>query len=107
MCLDALRPGVPLSEIVRCCEDALASSGHARRHGVPEHVMFGFWGHGLGLGFEPPWIGPTSTEVVEEGWRLAVERRAAIAHLGGAQYEDDVLIGPDGAEPLTTGVTSP
>jgi Xaa-Pro aminopeptidase len=99
--IDALQPGVPLSDVVRACEDALAASDHARRHGVPEHVMGGFWGHGLGLGFEPPWIGPDSTEVAEAGWCLAIERRAAVAGLGGAQYEDDVLIGPDGAEPLT------
>jgi Xaa-Pro dipeptidase len=99
--VDALRPGVRLSDVARTCEEALAASDHARRHGAPEHVMGGFWGHGLGLGFEPPWIGPDSTEVVEAGWCLAVERRAAVAGLGGAQYEDDVLIGTDGAEPLT------
>jgi len=58
-------------------------------------------GHGLGLGFEPPWIGLGSSEIVEPGWCLAVERRAAVPGLGGAQYEDDVLIGPDGAELLT------
>jgi Xaa-Pro aminopeptidase len=99
--IDSLRPGVPLTEVVRACEDALATSAHARRHGVPQHVMGGFWGHGLGLGFEPPWIGPDNTEVVEPGWCLAIERRAAVAGLGGAQYEDDVLIGADGAELLT------
>jgi Xaa-Pro aminopeptidase len=97
-----LRPGVPLSDVARTCEDALAASDHARRHGVPKHLMGGFWGHGLGLGFEPPWIGPESTEVVEPGWCLAIERRAAVPGLGGAQYEDDVLIGPDGAELLTS-----
>jgi Xaa-Pro aminopeptidase len=99
--VDALCPGVPLADVVRACEDALADSAHARRHGVPEHVMGGFWGHGLGLAFEPPWIGPDNTELVEPGWCLAIERRAAVAGLGGAQYEDDVLIGADGAELLT------
>lgn len=99
--IEVLRPGVAVSEVVRACEDALAASEHARRHGVPEHLMGGFWGHGLGLGFEPPWLGPDSAEVVEPGWCLAVERRAAVPGLGGAQYEDDVLIGPGGAELLT------
>jgi len=97
----ALRPGVPLSDVAQACEEALAASDHARRHGVPGHLMGGFWGHGLGLGFEPPWIGPDSDEIVEAGWCLAVERRAAVPGLGGAQYEDDVLIGPAGAELLT------
>jgi Xaa-Pro aminopeptidase len=99
--LAALRPGVVLADVARACETALAASAHARRHGVPEHLMGGYWGHGLGLGFEPPWIGPDSREVVEPGWCLAVERRAAVPGVGGAQYEDDVLIGPDGAEVLT------
>lgn len=99
--IDALRPGVPLSEVVRCCEGALAASDHGRRQGIPPNLMGGFWGHGLGLGFEPPWIGPDSSEVVEVGWCLAVERRAAVPGLGGAQYEDNVLIGPDRAELLT------
>jgi Xaa-Pro aminopeptidase len=63
--------------------------------------MSGFWGHGLGVGWEPPWIGPGSRELVEEGMCLAVERRAAVDGLGGAQYEDDVLVGADGPELLT------
>ena len=98
--IDALRPGAPLSDVAGACEDALAGSAHARRHGVPRHLMGGFWGHGLGLGFEPPRIGPESTDIVEPGWCLAVERRAAVPGLGRAQYDDDVLIGPGGAELL-------
>lgn len=97
----ALRPGAELSDVAQACEDALAASAHARRHGVPEHLMGGFWGHGLGLGFEPPWVGRDSQEVVEPGWCLALERRAAVPGLGGAQYEDDVLVGPERAELLT------
>jgi Xaa-Pro aminopeptidase len=99
--IEALRPGAQLRDIARACEDALAASDHAQRHGVPDHLMGGFWGHGLGLAFEPPWIGPDSAEVIEPGWCLAIERRAAVPGLGGAQWEDDVLVGPDGAEVLT------
>ena len=68
---------------------------------MPAHLMSGFWGHGLGLAFDPPWIGLESDEVVEEGWCLAVERRAAVPQLGGAQHEDDVLVTNNGAEILT------
>lgn len=99
--IEELRPGVRLSDVARRCEEALAGSTHARRHGVPAHVMGGFWGHGLGLGFEPPWIGPASGEVVEEGWCLAIERRAAVADIGGAQHEDDVLVRSEGPELIT------
>jgi Xaa-Pro aminopeptidase len=103
--IGALRPGVPLSEIVQACEDTLANSAHARRHRLPDHLMGGFWGHGMGLDFGPPWIGPDSREPVQAGWCLALERRAAIAGLGGAQYEDNVLVGPTGAELLTDPAT--
>jgi Xaa-Pro dipeptidase len=99
--VELLRPGVPLSAVADRCERVLAASRHARRYGVPAHTMSGFWGHGLGLGWEPPWIGPQSTETVEAGMCLALERRAAVDGLGGAQYEDNVLIGPDGPELLT------
>jgi Xaa-Pro aminopeptidase len=32
---------------------------------------------------------------------LAIERRAAVDELGGAQYEDNVLVGSEGPELLT------
>ena len=63
--------------------------------------MGGFWGHGLGLGWEPPWLGPACDERLEPGMCLAIERRVAVDGLGGAQYEDDVLVGDDGPELLT------
>jgi Xaa-Pro aminopeptidase len=99
--IDALRPGVALAEVAQRCEEALAASAHARRHGVPGHLMGGFWGHGVGLGWEPPWVGPDSAEVAEPGLCLALERRAAVPGLGGAQYEDTVLVTPEGARVLT------
>jgi Xaa-Pro aminopeptidase len=96
-----LRPGVRLADVAQRCEDVLAASEHARRHGVPGHTMSGFWGHGLGVAWEPPWIGPDSPERAEAGMCLALERRARVPGLGGAQYEDDVLVGADGPEVLT------
>jgi Xaa-Pro aminopeptidase len=101
--IELLRPGARLGDVAERCEAVLAASAHARRHGVPAHKMSGFWGHGLGVGFDPPWFGPQSRERVEAGMCLALERRAAVPGVGGAQYEDDVLVGPDGPEVLTAG----
>lgn len=84
-----MRPGTPLCDVARRCEDVLAASAHAGR------------GHGLGLGWEAPWIGPDNLQVVEQGMCLAVERRAAVEGLGGAQYEDNVIVAADGPELLT------
>jgi Xaa-Pro aminopeptidase len=97
----ALRPGVTLGAVARRCDEALAASAYSREHGPPASVMGGAWGHGLGLAFEPPWIHPGSEVVVEEGMCLAIERRIEAPGLGGAQYEDDVLVGAKGAELLT------
>jgi Xaa-Pro aminopeptidase len=83
------------------CEDALAASAYTREYGTPASTMGGAWGHGLGLAFEPPWIDPGSDVVVEEGMCLAIERRIAAPGVGGAQYEDDLLVGPTGPELLT------
>jgi hypothetical protein len=39
--------------------------------------------------------------VVDPGAGLAIERRAAVAGISGAQHEDDVLVGPEGPELIT------
>src|SRR5438105_5114640 len=60
-------PGVTVGRVARRCEEAMAGTAYAKKHGNPESQMAGVWGHGLGLGFEPPWIDPSSTVVIEEG----------------------------------------
>ena len=95
--IELLHPGTPFADVVRRCEEVLAASAHE----VPPNPMGGFWGHGVGVGWEPPWIGPDNDEPVEAGMCLALERRAAVPGLGGAQYEDTVLVGPGGPEVLT------
>ena len=75
--VELARPGVTGAAIAARCEEVLAGSRHARRHGVPAHTMGGFWGHGLGLGWEPPWLGPACDERLEPGMCLAIDRRAA------------------------------
>jgi Xaa-Pro aminopeptidase len=99
--LDLLAPGVRLSDVAARCEATLAASSYARSRGLPDSTMGGAWGHGLGLSFEPPWIHADSEQTAEPGMCLAVERRIEAPGLGGAQYEDDVLVVEGGAELLT------
>ena len=73
---------------------------HTPAGAASPHTMSGLWGHGLGLGWEPLWIGPDNLQVVEQGMCLAVERRAAVEGLGGA-HEDNVIVAADGPELLT------
>jgi Xaa-Pro aminopeptidase len=107
--IEAIRPGETLGAVARRCDDVLAQSDYARRNGVPASTMGGAWGHGLGLAFEPPWIEPSSSVVIEEGMCLAVERRIEAPNaplgLGGAQYEENVLVTGSGIELLSRAPT--
>jgi Xaa-Pro aminopeptidase len=96
----ALRPGATLGEVARAADRAFAASAFVRsgRGLAPE---FNTWGHSLGLNWEAPYIDADSDLVVEPGMCLAVEKRVAIPGVGGATYEDDVLVSADGCEILT------
>ncbi|MBO2453659.1 aminopeptidase P family protein [Actinomadura barringtoniae] len=96
-----LHPGQKLSDIARRCEEAMTDSAFALRQGAPDSQMGGAWGHGLGLSFEPPWVTTDADEVLEPGMCLALERRIAAPALGGANYEDNVLITETGPEIIT------
>lgn len=90
--LAAAVPGAPASAIGRAGEASLPESVTV---GYPPH-----WGHGLGLGWEGPWLLPDNDEELQEGYALAIE--VALAHQGQTlAAEQDVLITSDGAELLT------
>ncbi|GAA3240278.1 M24 family metallopeptidase [Nonomuraea helvata] len=108
--IDLLRPGRTFGEVARRCQEVFERSAFAAHHGLPEAEMHGVWGHGLGLSFEPPWIiedGPHAGERAEAGMCLALERRLAVHSVGGAGYEEDVIVTDAGPELTTTGRRSP
>ncbi len=96
--IEQLRPGQTLGAVARQCEDVFARSPYVVRHGMPRNMMGGTWGHGLGLGFEEPWIDVTSETVVHSGMSFAVERRVSAPNRGGANYEEMVIITDQGPE---------
>jgi Xaa-Pro aminopeptidase len=59
-------------------------------------------GHGLGLGWEAPWLMEGCDDVVEEGTYLAVELMLGHPSSGGAMFEHNGLVRRDGLEILTT-----
>jgi Xaa-Pro dipeptidase len=98
--VELLVPGTPLAEVARRCTETFDASDYVTRHGSPPSPL-GSWGHGLGLAFERPWIEERATATVRAGMCLAVERRIEAPGLGGANYEQNVLVTDTGPEILT------
>lgn len=91
----ALTPGRTIGEATRAGLAILEQHGH--RHANPR---FPALGHGLGLGFEPPWLLEENETEIAAGMCLAVEIKLSSAE-AGAWFEEDVLVTPQGAEILT------
>jgi Xaa-Pro dipeptidase len=88
----AARAGAPAGAIARHGQAAL---GPGVETAYPPH-----WGHGLGMGWEGPYLLADNEEPLEPGFALAIEtvvRKDGIA--AGGEY--DVLVGEDGPEILT------
>lgn len=93
--VDALRPGATVGAAVRAGQEVLDRAGFSG-----SSSDFAAFGHGLGLGWEEPWLLPDDETTVQPGMYLAVEKVLTDGNLG-ASYEDDVLITDDGPEILT------
>ena len=98
---ELLRPGETLGAVARRCEEVLGASAYARRHGPPLAMMGGTWGHSLGLDWGSPWIESGSSTVILPGMCFAIEQRIEAPGIGGANYENDVIVTDDGPEIVT------
>ena len=81
----------------------------AREHGLADHFISLFIGHGLGIGSnEPPYIGEAlegaETVVLERGMTFALEPLIWLPGIrggGGVRLEDTIVVEDDGGHPLT------
>jgi Xaa-Pro dipeptidase len=89
---ELLRPGETLGAVARRCEEVLMDSAYARRHGLPCAMMGRTWGHSLGLDWGAPWLESASSTVIQSGMCFAIERRIETPDIGGANYENDVIV---------------
>ena len=100
---EALRPGVPISDLYPVAE-AVAAEG-APPYFPPGSLMLpGFVGHGVGLEIdEPPVLWPRDEGRLEEGMVLAIEIEVSAPGPGMmVKLEDTVVVRHDGCEVLTT-----
>ena len=66
--INAIRPGAWADDVAR------AGLGRQEELGFPRNSVFSGLGHGIGLGWDAPWLVPSDDTVLQPGMVLSVER---------------------------------
>ena len=94
-----MRPGTTIGRLHDAGVEFLTA------HGFPAHGHFeGFWpsfGHSLGLGTERPFVVAGAPEVLEPNMVLTIEIVVGTPEVGGAAFEEMLLVTEDGVEVLS------
>jgi Xaa-Pro aminopeptidase len=90
----AIRPGTTAEEV------AAAGLSKQTALGYPNDGVFSGLGHGVGLGWDAPWLAPGDTTVIQPGMVLSIERTIRKdGYLG--DFEETVVVTEDGYEKIT------
>ena len=87
-------PGATVSDVAKAADDLLRAQDYDFAG-----AEFQAGGHGLGLGFEAPWIRAGDPRPIEVGMALALER-FVIRDGTGATYERNIVVTEDGPRDL-------
>jgi len=101
-CIEAIRPGVSAVDIGRLGAEMQQKAGGGVDVAGQQWPLYG---HGVGLFWEPPIIGPDTAdpdEQMEANMTLGVEAFLAEEGVGAAGFEQNIIVGEDGNELLTT-----
>lgn len=102
----AVRPGARVRSIIAAGEAALAEAGVIAQDDGSGRIVSSFpvhWGHGLGLGWERPWMTDREDIRIRPGQYLAIERALKLPGVGTAAAEQTLIVGDDGTDVLTGG----
>jgi Xaa-Pro aminopeptidase len=100
----AIRPGRTAADVYAAGAQAMADSEVIARIPVEAADTEGFpaVGHGIGLGWEAPWLTPVDQTVLVPGMTIAVETLIGHPLLGGGFFEENGVVTETGFEVLTT-----
>jgi Xaa-Pro aminopeptidase len=100
----AIRPGVSASQVYAVGEQVMAGSSVIAAIPVEVADTEGFpaVGHGIGLGWEAPWLTPADQTILVPGMTIAVETLIGHRTLGGGFFEENGVVTETGFEVLTT-----
>jgi len=100
----AIRPGRTAAQVYAAGALAMADSDVIASIPVEAADTEGFpaVGHGIGLGWEAPWLTPVDETVLVPGMTIAVETLIGHPSLGGGFFEENGVVTETGFEVLTT-----
>lgn len=93
--IERVRNGVKAADVDRAARKVFKRAGYERfcLHGT---------GHGVGLDIhEPPSLSPESGDILRRGMVITVEPGIYVRGVGGARWEDMLLVTSRGSKPLT------
>jgi Xaa-Pro aminopeptidase len=90
----AIRPGITAEEVARTAFAKQASLGFELKSD------FAGMGHGIGLGWDAPWLASGDTTILQPGMVICVERTVNRDGYYG-DFEETVLVTDTGAEKIT------